>query len=187
MQERKDVTTEEVEEENQLIFMNNTITVGRSIEVGNIGAHSWKDEKSGKKKKGEENDHHLVEFLELPRTEQNEETEGSAWTVECKFLNPVPSAPLWFTPSSLKVTVEVCKVVATNLQMQPMSETDQMKSRNKKLREEAKQKNAMKLPEESHEFILNEIRRREIVEHDPGRVFVEAEDDSESDEDEEEE
>ena len=174
-----------MEEENQLIFMNNTITVGRSIEVGNIGACSWKDEKDGKK--GEANDHCLVEFLEPPRTEQNEETEGSAWTVECKFLNPVPSAPLWFTPSSLKVTVEVCKVVATNLQMQPMSEMNQIKSRNKKLREEAKQKKAMKLPEESHEFILNEIRRREVVEHDPSRVFVEAEDDSESDEDEEEE
>ena len=45
----------------------------------------------------------------------------------------------------------------------------------------------MKLSEESHEFILNEIRLRERVEHDPSRVFVAADDDSESDEDDEHE
>ena len=43
----------------------------------------------------------------------------------------------------------------------------------------------MKLSAESHEFILDEIRMRERVEQDPSRVFVAADDDSESDEDEE--
>ena len=43
----------------------------------------------------------------------------------------------------------------------------------------------MRIADESHEFILDEIKRRERLECDPSRVFVEAEGDSESDEDDE--
>ena len=47
------------------------------------------------------------------------------------------------------------------------------------------QKNAMRISDESHEFTLDEIRRRERLECDPSRVFVAADEDSESDEDDE--
>ena len=43
----------------------------------------------------------------------------------------------------------------------------------------------MRISDESHEFILDEIRRRERLEYDPSRGFVEAVDGSESEEDEE--
>ena len=151
----------------------------------NIGAYAWKDEEGGRKK-GDEKDYYLVEFLELPKTAQGDK-EDSAWTVECHHLNAVPTAPLWHTSSFLKVTVDVTKLVATDLEMHPMSPTNMIKCRSKRVREEAEQKKAMKLSEESHEFILDEIRMRERVEHDPSRVFVAADDDSESDEDDEHE
>ena len=64
-----------------------------------------------------------------------------------------------------------------------MSPTCTMKSR--AVRQEAAQNNAMRIADESHEFILDEIRRRERLEHDPSRVFVAADEDSESDEDDE--
>ena len=128
-------------------------------------------------------DFHLVEFFELPKTAQGDK-EDSSWTVECQYFNAVPTAPLWYTKSLLKVTVDVTKLVATDLEMQPMSQTNMIRSRSKRVRDEAEQKNAMKLSEQSHEFILDEIRMRERVEHDPSRVFVAADDDSESDEDE---
>ena len=76
-------------------------------------------------------------------------------------MNAVPTAPLWHTRSLLKVTVDVTKLVATDLEMQPMSQTNMIRSRSKRVRDEAEQKNAMKLSEESHEFILDEIRMRE--------------------------
>ena len=41
----------------------------------------------------------------------------------------------------------------------------------------------MKIAEESHEFILDEIPRRERLEYDPSRMFVAADEESESDED----
>ena len=43
----------------------------------------------------------------------------------------------------------------------------------------------MRITDESHEFILDEILRRERLECDPSRVFVAADEDSESDEDDE--
>ena len=45
------------------------------------------------------------------------------------------------------------------------------------------EKKAMRIVDESHEFILDEISRRERLEHDPSRVFVAADEESESDED----
>ena len=74
-------------------------------------------------------------------------------------------------------------VVATDVEMKPMSPTNLIK--NRAVRQEAAQKNAMRIADESHEFILDEILRRERLEHDPSRVFVAADEDSESDEDDE--
>ena len=52
LHEKKGTSKEEVDEENQLVFRNKTITVSRSIQVGNIGAYTWMDE--GGRKKAEE-------------------------------------------------------------------------------------------------------------------------------------
>ena len=62
-----------------------------------------------------------------------------------------------------------------------MSPTNMMG--NRAVRQEAAEKDAMKISEESHEFILDEVMRRERLEHDPSRVFVAAEEDSDDDED----
>ena len=74
-------------------------------------------------------------------------------------------------------------VVATGVEMKAMSPTNMMS--NRAVRQEAAQKNAMRITDESHEFILDEILRREMLECDPSRVFVAADEDSESDEDDE--
>ena len=137
LHEKKGTSKEEVDEENQLVFRNKTISVSRSIQVGNIGACAWMDE--GGRKKGEEKDYYLVEFLELPKTAQSDK-DDSAWTVECQCLNAVPTAPLWHTRSLLKVTVDVTKLVAIDLKMHHMSPTYMMKCRSKRVREEAEQK-----------------------------------------------
>ena len=71
--------------------------------------------------------------------------------------------------------------MATDMEMKPVSPTNTMK--NRAVRHETEQKNAMRITDESHEFILDEILRRERLECDPRRVFVAADEDSESDED----
>ena len=108
---------------------------------------------------------------------------GCAWKVDCKWLSSVPRARHWCTKSEQKATVDLAHVVAADVEMIPISETNKMKSR--AVRQEAEKLKAMKIAEESHEFILDEIQRRERLEHDPSRVFVAADEDSESDEDDE--
>ena len=85
--------------------------------------------------------------------------------------------------SSRKKTLDLAHVVATDVEMRPMSPRNMTK--NRAARQEAAQKKAMRIADESHEFILDEILRRERLEHDPSRVFVAADEDSESDEDDE--
>ena len=76
--------------------------------------------------------------------------------------------------------MDLVHVVATDVEMKEMSPKNVM--RNTAVRQEAAKKKAMRIADESHEFILDEIMRRERLEHDPSRVFVAADEESESDE-----
>ena len=49
----------------------------------------------------------------------------------------------------------------------------------KRVHKTAEKNEALKISEDSHNFILDEIIRREILEYDPSRVFVGDEDDEE--------
>ena len=53
-------------------------------------------------------------------------------------------------------------------------------------RREAIQKQTMRITNASHDFIIDDISRRERLEYDPSRVLEENESDSDSDDDEEE-
>ena len=177
LQERVGSDEDEVDEERQLVLRHVTTSVARSIEVGKIGAVAFQQHEGDSSEEG----HHLVEFAGLPRTEQDELSSGCAWKVDCKWLNSVPRARHWCTKSEQEATVDLVHVVAADVEMIPMSPTNMIK--NRAVRQEAEKLKAMKIAEESHEFILDEISRRERLEHDPSRVFVAADEDSESDED----
>ena len=179
LHERVGSDEDEVDEERQLVLRHVTTSVARSIEMGKIGAFAFEQREGESNEEG----HHLIEFTGLPRTEQGEGTTGCAWKVDCNWLHSVPTARHWHTKSSQKEAVDLVHVVATDVEMKPMSPTNMMK--NRAVRQEAAQKNAMRIADESHEFILDEIMRRERLGHDPSRVFVAADEDSESDEDDE--
>ena len=182
LKERSGTDEDEVDEEREVVLKHVTTSVARSIEVGKIGAFAFAQ---GKEEESEDEEYCLVEFVGLPRTDQGDGTTGGncAWKVDCHWLIGVPTARHWYTKSSEKETVDLVHVVATDVEMEPMSPTNMM--RNRAVRKEAAEKKAMRISDESHEFILDEIRRRERLEYDPSRVFVEAVDGSESEEDEE--
>ena len=182
MKERSGTDEDELDEEREVVLKHVTTSVARSIEVGKIGAFAFDQ---GKEEESEDEEYCLVEFVGLPRTDQGEGTTGGncAWKVDCHWLIGVPTARHWYTKSSEKKTVDLVHVVATDVEMEPMSPTNMM--RNRAVRKEAAKMKAMRISDESHEFILDEIRRRERLEYDPSRVFVGAGDESGSDEDEE--
>ena len=55
------------------------------------------------------------------------------------------------------------------------------------MRKDAERLGALRLSNDSHDFILDEIERRERLEHDPSRVFGEDEGSSGSEEEDEDE
>ena len=74
-------------------------------------------------------------------------------------------------------SVDLLNVVSTGVDMFPISQSNMPPSKRQK---EAKANGALKISEESHNFILDEIFRRDRLEYDPTRVFFGEEDESES-------
>ena len=121
-----------------------------------------------------------MEFITRPCTQQNEGT----LKVDCHWLCDVSTARHWHTKSKELTTVDMVYVVATEVEMKPISPTNM--PRNRTVRRQATQLHAMRITNESHDLIIDEISRREILEYDPSRFLIDNESDSDSDDDEEE-
>ena len=134
LHERVGSGEDEVDEERPLVLRHVTTSVARSIEVGKIGAFAFKQRKG----KSSEEGHHLVEFIRLPRAEEGEATNCCAWKVDHHWLNNVQTARHRCTKSLEKQTVDLVHVVATDVEMKPMSPTNMMK--NMAVKQEAAQK-----------------------------------------------
>ena len=181
LEERGASDPEEVDEEREVVLRHVTTSVARSIKIGNVGACAF-DQGEGKRG-GEEEVYYLVEFASLPWTDQ--EGAKCAWKVNCLWLNSVPGARHWYTKSTDEATLSVVYLVATDLQMHPISPTNMVRSH--LVRKEAERLGALRLSNDSHDFILDEIERRERLEYDPSRVFAEDEASSGSEEEDEDE
>ena len=153
LQERTASDQEEVDKEREVVLRHVTTSVARSIKIGNVGACAFD---KGKGKRSEE-EHCLVEFASLPFTDQ--EGDKCAWKVNCPWLNSVPRARHWHTKPTDETTLSVVCLVATDLQMHPISPTNMV--RNPQVRKEAERLGALRLSNDSHDFILDEIERRE--------------------------
>ena len=174
LQERAASDAEEVDEEREVVLRHVTTSVARSIEIGNVGAGAVDE---GEGERGEEQCH-LVEFASLPWTDQ--EGAKCAWKVNCLWLNSVPRERHWCTKSTDEAALSVVHLVATDLQMHPISPTNMVRTLS--VRKDAERLGALRLSNDSHDFIMDEIERRERFECDPSRVFVGDEDSSGSEE-----
>ena len=102
--------------------------------------------------------------------------------LKCKgnWLYQVPGASKWFTKPTTETTIDMVNVVATSVV------TDKISPRNRitrNSRKEATKKHALKISDESHNFTLDEIIRREKLEYDPSMVLVADEDEDQYDSD----
>jgi hypothetical protein len=91
-------------------------------------------------------------------------------------LYPFPRARKWFTKSGAKETFDMVNVVSTRVVILPISPSNMPPKRAHKTSE---RNEALKISEDSHNSIFDEIIRRERLEYDPSRVFVGDEDDEE--------
>ena len=106
----------------------------------------------------------LVEFVDEP---------GPA-DEQCKThqLNVVPGATKWFTRSEKECIVAVIDVVDTDVKVEPVSASNMPPPR---IRKQLTDHIAVKISEESHNFAIDEVWRRDQLECDPKLVVVSGE------------
>ena len=166
-----------MDEERHIVLKHVTAAMCSTAEAGNIGACAFEKDK---KKKSEE-ECHLAEFIKRPKTtEQN----NGRLKVHCHWLNSVSGARHWHTRSTEPKTVDLVCVVDTDVEMLPVSPSNMIKSG--AVRKVATHKHPMRISDESHDFIRDEIGRRKRLEYEPSRVFADNGPDTDSDDDEEE-
>jgi hypothetical protein len=157
---------ENMDEAHSEVLHHVTTAVAQSVVVGAIGAIATADDEAA-------DGYYLVEFTSLPYTDQR-----AGGTLQCDFnwLYPFPRARKWFTKSAAKETFDLVNVVSTGVVMLPISPSNMHP---KRVHKTAERNKALKISEDSHNFILDEIIIRERLEYDPSRVFVGDEDDEE--------
>ena len=84
--------------------------------------------------------------------------------MDATYLNLVPRAPLWYTPSKLNTTVRVKQVLAVSLNMLGISDGNKVpRGCNKR---EVERLEGKRLHDADHEEILDERMRRVALDHD---------------------
>ena len=125
-----------------------------AVEEGKFGAVVCNDDK-------EKHGYYLVEWLGVPWTRQDTDE------LLCKavYWNSVPYAPGWYTRSNPPhiETQLLNHIITADLELHPISESNKLP--NGCAKASATRKGAMKLDIETHDFIMEEIFRREALEH----------------------
>ena len=108
----------------------------------------------------------LIQWCGLPYTSQEESDEIQAGELVCEatYLNPVERAPYWYTPSDIATVVRLQHVVGADLEMNQPSPLIKLPSNCK--RKDALRKGAMRLSENYHELLLDEINRRDALDNE---------------------
>ena len=89
---------------------------------------------------------------------------------ECKWLYLLPESPFWYYISNKETVVEVINVVETNVQFDGMSLTN-MPSK-KAMRVKFRRFNGKKITSNSHHEILDKIKLRDDMEHNPAMAYI---------------
>ena len=167
--------TDPEEEEEGLIFVLEGVETRMSeqVQVGNKGAFSCDDSTT--------DGYYIVEWTSEPYTLQEDkmltefkpamQLKAGALVCDAIYLEKAPGGKLWFTRTigeQLKTTVRLQQVLAANLtSFEPISMTNPVPSRlTKKQKKEFAQYGAERLGVDEHEEIVEEICRREILEHE---------------------
>ena len=149
---------EDVAEAKHEVLQNVASAIAESVVIGQVGAVATSEHEHAP------DGHHLMEFASDPFPDED------GLKVKGLWLNGVQHARKWFQFSENEGTVNLMNVVHTDVVLNPMSAgnmlprwiLDQIKDGGR----------AVKVDEESHNAILDEILIRDALECDPTRVVV---------------
>ena len=143
MDEEADQMREDIQEHLSAVIV-------EQIVVGEVGAVATPDENA--------DGYYLIRFTSEPFHCK----ERQDLVVKGKCLNPVSGAPFWYTDSEMEVTHLVDHVVSGFLLMEEISDENPLPRGCRT--EEATRLNAKKIGRHDHDYIIEEIIRREALE-----------------------
>jgi len=162
-------------------------TISRHVVVGGVGAYAVDD------------DHHqyyLVQWVDVPREIEEDEmimVENSMmtvskgdWVCEGKWFDRVERTKCWYTLGDTTVTVRMKNVLHADLVMVPVGDDNPLPRLNPTVRDHVLPLNPVMLKSSDHDFMMDEIGRREMLSHEEDIVDSEVEGHSGDDDDEEE-
>ena len=190
LEPKKQSDPEEEEEARAEALAGMTEMMAELIKVGGQGAFSTLDENAA--------GYYVVDWMSEPYTLQDDvelaEYTPAMWlkagelVCDARYYHEVVGAKGWYTPMEASeqrdTVVRVQQVVAADLRLKPIAADNKLPSgMNKRKKELASKLGAVRLLNADHEKMLDEICRREELEHDEGEESSEDESSDEEEED----
>lgn len=148
--------------------------MAEKVVVGELGAVACDDEEDTT------DGYYLVRFTSLPYPDQSGSGEMK---IQAKWLYEFPGAKKWFyEQEGEEMEVNLMHVVGTGIVMNGIAPNNQPPG---PARKKAREKNAIKISDDYHNMIIDEIYSRERLEYDPTRVLVGEEEEENFSDDEE--
>jgi len=142
-------------------------TMARSVVIGGKGLYGVNAEYT---------EYYLVEWTVDPRVikedgvimvvDQLMQVFAGDWVCDGKWLNPVHRAKFWYTVGDVEVTVRIQNILNPNLSMSNMSANNPLPRMSTALAEAVTQKHPIKLNAFGHNFMMDEISQRQMLDHD---------------------
>ena len=136
--------------------------VGRicgEIKVGSFGAYMINNNES--------NVYKIVKWESTPYTSQNciKKIKDGELIISVSVFAPVSNRKNWYTSTNEKILVQVSNIVHPNIEMEKSSEDSEYPSQYKK-KHVKKNQLLVKITNDTHEYILNEISQRDLIKFD---------------------
>jgi len=162
---------DDVDAAREEVLLSLSSNIAANIEIGGYGAILTDGD-------GARDGYWLLEWTSDPYTCQ----ETDQLVCDGLYLDEVPGAPKWWTPSGLRVTIPLANIVMADVDMDPIEVGRNMPSSTRVDKKECLKQEALRMEDESHDYIFDEIYRRETLEYE---TRADEEEEEELDEDEE--
>ena len=155
----------EFEEAQEIILDGIAEQMAERLIVGKVGAFLTDDPDA--------DGYYLVKWDSVPYTLQEDTVleefkppvvlKSGELVCEGRYFNRVPRAKQWYTSTEILTSVRMKQVVATDIELEPISITNKL-PRTCDVKN-AKKQNAMRVSDAFHDAILEEIHKRDLLDH----------------------
>ena len=167
---------DDVDAAREEVLVSLSSNIAANIEIGGYGAIVTEDETA-------RDGYWIIEWTSDPYTCQD----TGRLVCDGLYLNPVEGGPKWWTPSGHAETIPLVNIVMADVNMDAIEVGRNMPSSSHVNRKQCLEMEALRIEEDSHDYIFDEIFRRETLEHETRAVDEEEEEDEELDEEDSEE